>query len=152
MTNEKIMVCVHCHSNGHQLIERGHELSELLQSKPLHVLSIVDAAYDELHADKQYYLEQWKNKCEELGAELTVITKPNAKACELVASTAKNLGITQLVIGQPVQSRWQMLTRSSFVQELLRCVEDVDLHIVSSERVQEAAHYSGALRQHNGIS
>lgn len=136
LNNEKILVCVYYGPNGERLIRRGGELANLLQC-PLFVLSVIPLRENELDQTQERYMAEWQMKCDEYGA--TFIVKPNKdrKASEIIAETAKNLHITQLIIGQSGQTRWQEITRGSFVNELLNQIGEMDLHIVAVQRMDE---------------
>src|SRR5690606_5784442 len=129
-SGEKIMVCVSHVANGEQLIHRGGELSKLLQC-PLYVLSV---SYGEDNQAKSNNDLIWKSKSDEWGATLLVQSNENKKTCEVIAETAKRYNITQLIIGQSPQTRWQEIMNGSIVNELLYRLNEVDIHIVSLHR------------------
>jgi two-component system, OmpR family, sensor histidine kinase KdpD len=39
--------------------------------------------------------------------------------------------VTQLVVGEPLRSRWKELLRGSFVNRLIRRAENVDIHVIA---------------------
>ncbi|MFS0724400.1 hypothetical protein [Paenibacillus sp. 1P07SE] len=132
MTNEeKLMVCISCGPNGERLIDRGSQLAEVLES-PLYVLAVTPAGKSQV--DLQPRIASWQAKCSEQGATLIVKQPEHLKITELIAKTAKEHGITQLILGQCGQTRWQEITQGSIVNELLKKIEDIDLHVVSVER------------------
>ncbi|MEC0310817.1 universal stress protein [Paenibacillus lautus] len=136
LNNEKILVCVYYGPNGERLIRRGGELARLLQC-PLFVLSVIPLREDELDQAQERYMAEWKMKCDEYGATFIVKTNEDRKASEIIAETAKNHHITQLIIGQSGQTRWQEITRGSFINELLNQIGETDLHIVAVQRMDE---------------
>ncbi|WP_373232830.1 universal stress protein [Cohnella sp.] len=127
---EKFMVCVYYGPNSERLIRRGGELAKLFRC-PLFVLSVIPVQEDTLDPEQKRMMAAWKLKCEEWGATFIVKSNENRKACEIIAETAKRLQITQLIIGQSGQTRWQEITHGSFVNELLNRIEETDLHIVA---------------------
>jgi len=132
MTNdEKLMVCISCGPNGEKLIERGGQLAEVLES-PLYVLAVIPSGKSDI--ELQPRIASWQAKCSEQGATLLVKQPDHLKISDLIAKTAKDHGITQLIIGQCGQTRWQEIMQGSIVNELLKKVEEIDLHVVSVER------------------
>src|SRR5690606_36372247 len=51
-----------------------------------------------------------------------------------IASIAHKYNITQIVIGQTPQNRWEANTNGSFANVLMRAMSSVDIHIVSMDR------------------
>ena len=39
--------------------------------------------------------------------------------------------VTQLVIGEPLRSRWQEMLRGSFVNRVIRKADNIDIHIIA---------------------
>lgn len=132
--DERILVCVYYGPNGERLIRRGHQLSEMTGC-PLYVLTVDRLPYDEFDAEKSGYIEQWKELSEELGAEKFILkdneTRPSAKA---IKEIAHKYNITQVIIGEAPQNRWEEITKGSFVNILLRELVFTDIHIVSVDR------------------
>lgn len=147
--DERILVCVYYGPNGERLIRRGYELSKFSNS-PFYVLTVDQLDSDEFDAEKASYIEQWKDLSEELGAERFILkdneSRPIVKAIKEVAY--KN-NITQVIIGEHPQNRWEEITKGSFVNALLRELVFVDVHIVSVDRalkVSDEAVYEKGIR------
>src|SRR5690625_3416235 len=132
--DESILVCVYYGPNGERLIKRGHVLAELLDC-PLYVLTVDQLPYDKFDAEKSGYVDRWKELCEELGAEEFILrdneTRPSVKA---IKEVAHKYNITQVIIGETPQNRWEEITKGSFVNVLLRALVFTDIHIVSVDR------------------
>ena len=62
-----------------------------------------------------------------------MITKNVQSVKQLLESAHKN-NITQIIIGQTAQSRWEEITKGSFLNVLLRDIPFVDFHVVSIDR------------------
>src|SRR5690625_6030456 len=85
--------------------------------------------------------------------------RPPAK---VIAEVAYNLNITQIIIGQTPQNRWEEITKGSFSNALLREITFIDVHIVSVDRriksPEEARFEPGVLgylgknKHENGLS
>ncbi|WP_404406271.1 universal stress protein [Jeotgalibacillus malaysiensis] len=135
--DESILVCVYFGPNGERLIRRGCKIASMLGC-PLYVLTVDPNPYEEISADKQAYIEQWKEIASAHGAEEFYI-RDNEKrpAVKVIAEVARDLDITQIIIGQSPQSRWEEIKKGSFVNTLLREITFVDFHIVSIDRSVE---------------
>ncbi|MEW9675574.1 histidine kinase [Lentibacillus sp. L22] len=132
--DESILVCVYYGPNGERLIRRGQKLAEIMDC-PLYVLTVDQLPYDEFDAEKSSYIEHWKELCDELDVEEFII-RDNEKrsSVKAIAEVCHNYNITQIIIGQSPQKRWEEITKGSFVNVLLRAMTFIDIHIVSIDR------------------
>ena len=133
--DECILVCVYYGPNGERLIKRGHMLAEMLEC-PLYVLTVDQLPYDEFDAEKSDYVETWQELSRELGAKQFIIRdnehKPSVK---VISEVAHQYNVTQVIIGQTPQNRWEEITKGSFVNALQREISSfIDIHIVSLDR------------------
>ncbi len=132
--DERILVCVYYGPNGERLIRRGYRLAQLTNC-PFYVLTVDRLASDEFDAEKTSYIEQWQALSEELGAEKFILkdneSRPVVKA---IKEVAYQNNITQVIIGEKPQNRWEEITKGSFINVLLREMVFVDIHIVSVDR------------------
>ncbi len=135
--DESILVCVYYGQNGERLIRRGHKLATLLDC-PLYVLTVDSKAVDAFDAEKSGYIEHWQQLCEELKVEEFII-RDNEKlpSQKVIAEIALTHNITQIIVGQSAQSRWEEITKGSFLNVLLKEVPFVDFHIVAVKRPSE---------------
>ena len=80
-------------------------------------------------------MERWQALAEELDIDEFIIRdnekRPSAK---VIAEVAHVHNITQIIIGQTAQSRWEEITKGSFMNVLLREITFVDFHVVSVDR------------------
>lgn len=102
---------------------------------PLYILTVDSLPYDAFDAEKSGYIEQWKALADELEIEEFII-KDNEKrpSPKVIKEVAHQLNITQIIIGQTAQSRWEEITKGSFMNVLLKEIPFVDFHVVSVER------------------
>ncbi len=147
--DESILVCVYYGPNGERLIRRGAKIANMLDC-PLYILTVDPLPYDEFDAEKSGYVDRWEELADELGAEEFILMdnekRPTAKA---IAEVAHKYNITQIVIGQTAQNRWEEITRGSFVNVLLRVMSFIDIHIVSFDRTvqtEEDSAFEGGVR------
>lgn len=139
--DEGILVCVYYGPNGERLIQRGCRLASMLDC-PLYILTIDPVPFDELDAEKSDYITRWQQLAEQHSAEAFIL-KDNEKrpVAKVIAEIAREKNITQIILGQTAQSRWEQLTKGSIINSLLREIPFVDLHIISVSR---------SLRDHEG--
>ncbi len=132
--DESILVCVYYGPNGERLIRRGHKMASIMDC-PLYILTVDPLPFDEFDAEKTEYVERWQELAEELDVDNFLI-RDNEKrsSAKVIAEVADHYNITQIVIGQTAQSRWEEITKGSFMNVLLREIPFVDFHVVSVER------------------
>ncbi|WP_428908876.1 universal stress protein [Niallia sp. Krafla_26] len=132
--DESILVCVYYGPNGERLIKRGCKIANMLDC-PLYILTIDPKPFDELDAEKSFYISSWKELAEQHGAEAFIL-KDNEKrpVSKVIAEVAREKHITQIVLGQTAQSRWEQMTKGSIINTLLQEIPFVDLHIISVSR------------------
>lgn len=131
--DESILVCVYYGPNGERLIRRGHKLADMLDC-PLYILTVDTRPYDEFDAEKSSYIERWEELADELDAEEFIIRDSERSSVRAIKEVAHNHNITQIVIGQSPQNRWEEITKGSFSNMLLRAMTFIDIHIVSIDR------------------
>ncbi|MEK4423695.1 universal stress protein [Solibacillus sp. FSL K6-1523] len=135
--DESILVCVYYGQNGERLIRRGHKLATLLDC-PLYVLTVDPQPLDDFDAERSSYIEQWGQLAKDLEIEEFIIKDNERRPIQKVISeVARNCDITQIIVGQSAQSRWEEITKGSFLNVLLKEVPFVDFHIVSVKRPSE---------------
>jgi two-component system, OmpR family, sensor histidine kinase KdpD len=132
--DESILVCVYYGPNGERLIKRGCKIANMLDC-PLYILTIDPKPFDELDAEKSFYISSWKELAEQHNVEEYII-KDNEKrpVSKVIAEVAREKHITQIVLGQTAQSRWEQMTKGSIINTLLQEIPFVDLHIISVSR------------------
>lgn len=146
--DESILVCVYYGPNGERLIRRGSRLSKMLDC-PLYILTVIPQSLEELDAEKMDYILRWQELAKELGVEEYII-KENEKrpVYKVIAEVARQKEITQIILGQTAQSRWQEITKGSVINVLLREIPFIDLHIISVARhlEDEEGYYEKGVR------
>lgn len=132
--DESILVCVYYGPNGERLIQRGCRIANMLDC-PLYILTVDPSPFDELDAEKTNYITKWQQIAEQHNAEAFIL-KDNDKrpVYKVIAEVAREKNITQIVIGQTAQSRWEQIAKGSIINSLLREIPFVDLHIISVSR------------------
>ena len=132
--DESILVCVYYGPNGERLIQRGCKIASMLDC-PLYILTIDPKPFDEMDAEKSFYISRWKQLAEEHNAEEFIIMDNEKRpVTKVIAQVARENHITQIILGQTAQSRWEQIAKGSIVNSLLREIPFIDLHIISVAR------------------
>ncbi|MCF2647901.1 MULTISPECIES: universal stress protein [Bacillaceae] len=132
--DESILVCVYYGPNGERLIQRGCKIANMLDC-PLYILTVDPKPFDELDAEKSNYIARWKELAERHSADAFIIKdKESRPISKVIAEVAREKKITQIVLGQTAQSRWEQIAKGSIINSLLREIPFVDLHIISVAR------------------
>ncbi|MCQ6273943.1 universal stress protein [Bacillus sp. V3B] len=132
--DESILVCVYYGPNGARLIQRGCKIASMLDC-PLYILTIDRKPFDELDAEKSFYISSWQQLAEKHNAEeFIVLDNEKRPISKVIADVAREKHITQIVLGQTAQSRWEQMTKGSIINTLLQEIPFVDLHIISVSR------------------
>lgn len=131
--DESILVCVYYGPNGERLINRGGKIANMLQC-PLTILTVDPQPEDEWDIEKINYVSRWKELAEEYGGEFIIKYNEKRPVAKVIGEVAKRRNVTQVIIGQTAQSRWEEITKRSFINVLLNEIPFVDLHIISVSR------------------
>lgn len=132
--DESILVCVSYGPNGERLIRRGHKLASMLDC-PLYMLTVDALPSDEFDAEKSDYIEKWQQLAKELEIDEFIIRDNEKKSsAKAIAEVVNKYNITQVIVGQSPQNRWEEITKGSFINTLLREMTFTDIHIVSVDR------------------
>src|SRR5690606_456747 len=131
--NECILVCVYYGPNGERLIRRGGKLAAMLEC-PLYVLTVDSQPEDEWNIEKIHYIAAWKKLAHEHGAEFIIKYNEKRPVAKVIGEVAADKKITQVVLGQTAQNRWEEITKGSFINVLLNEIPDVSLTIISVSR------------------
>ncbi len=128
--HERVMVCVSTYPNSIQLLRRGGRLANVMRARLYAVF--VDNPERFLNKEESLYVETCERFCREFGGEFLRIKSANV--AEAIAQTAQKYHITQVVLGQSQKSRWELFWRGSLVQQLVRYLKDVDLHVIATDK------------------
>lgn len=132
--DESILVCVYYGPNGERLIRRGSKIASMLEC-PFYILTVDPKPFDELDAEKSDYIAKWKQLAQEFNAnEFIIKDNENRPVTKVIAEVAREKHVTQIILGQTAQSRWEEITKGSIINVLLREIPFIDLHIVSVAR------------------
>lgn len=129
--HERVLVCMSTYPNAVQLIRRGARLAGYMHG-PLYCM-FVDNPDRFLTKEESLHIETCENLCKEFGGQFIRVKDQNVATA--IATVAQSYHISQIVIGESQRSRWKTLLRSSLTQRLLRSLKNIDIHIISTEKV-----------------
>jgi two-component system, OmpR family, sensor histidine kinase KdpD len=129
--HERVLVCVSTYPNSVQLLRRGARLANYMNA-PLYSLFVADPERF-LTKEESLHIHTCEKLCKEF--EGTFLRVTNSNVTNAIAQVAEKHRITQIVIGESQRSRWQMLLKGSLTQKLVRLLKNIDLHIISSEKI-----------------
>jgi len=126
--HERVLVCVSTYPNSLQLLRRGARVATYMHGQ-LYAL-FVDDPDRFLTKSESLHIENCERLCQEFQGKFIRTREYNiAKA---ISQAAQEYRITQIVMGESQQSRWQMLLKGSLTQKILRQLKNVDIHIIST--------------------
>lgn len=131
--HERVLVCVSTYPNSLQLLRRGARIAGYMHAQ-LYVL-FVDNPDRFLTKAESLHIETCERLCKEF--EGIFIRVRDNHALEAIVETAKEYRITQIVIGESQKPRWQILFKGSLTQRILRLLKNVDIHIISTSKIQD---------------
>jgi two-component system, OmpR family, sensor histidine kinase KdpD len=123
-TRERVLVCVTPRGPSEDLIRRGARVAQRARGDLL-VVHIRERDDEEARA----WLSKIDRLVRDLGGELQVVDADDP--VEGVLGLAYRQYVTQIVIGEPLRSRWQELIRGSFVNRLIRRATNIDIHVIA---------------------
>ncbi|SDY13060.1 two-component system, OmpR family, sensor histidine kinase KdpD [Evansella caseinilytica] len=125
---ENILVCVGYYKNAEKLIKKGARLATALNGV-CQVLT-VNPMLDNNDFEKITELETIEMVASKYNVPFLFQPLEGRKISDVIAEVVKSNQINQVILGQPVQSRWDMLVKGSLVSELFSRLENVDVTIV----------------------
>ena len=128
--HERVLVCVSTYPNSVHLLRRGGRLATVMRGRLFALF--VDHPERFLTREESLYVETCERLCQQLEGEF--IRVKSTDVAQAIADTAKKYHVTQVVLGQSQKSRWDLLLRGSLVQQLVRYLKDIDLHVIATEK------------------
>ncbi|MEB3216687.1 MAG: sensor histidine kinase KdpD [Nostocales cyanobacterium 94392] len=125
---ERVLVCISTYPNSIKLLRRGARIANYMNAR-LYIL-FVNNAERFLSRQETLHIETCKRLSEEFGGEFLQINSSNL--LKTIIDVARKERITQIVIGETRRSRWEIFFKGSIVQNLMKALSNVDLHIIST--------------------
>jgi two-component system sensor histidine kinase KdpD len=123
-TRERVLVCVSRTDLAEDLVRRGARIAQRARGDLL-VLNVVT---NDDRSDSEW-LDSMRDLSSKLGGSFEVARADSV--VDGVLGYAYRQHVTQLVVGEPLRSRWQELIRGSFVNRLVRAASQIDVHVIA---------------------
>jgi two-component system sensor histidine kinase KdpD len=123
-TRERVLVCISRPGFSDDLVRRGARLAQRARGD----LVVVHVREGGAEA-RASWLETTDRLVRDLGGQFHVLDSDDP--VDAVLGFAHRQFVTQIVVGEPLRSWWQELTRGSFVSRLIRKAEDLDIHVIA---------------------
>ncbi len=123
-TRERVLVCVARPEQAEDLVRRGARVAQRGHGD----LLVVHVATNEERGDTSW-LDGIRDLTAQLGGEFELVRADSA--VDGVLGFAYRQHVTQIVVGEPLRSRWQELLRGSFVNRLIRQANEIDIHVIA---------------------
>jgi two-component system sensor histidine kinase KdpD len=128
--HERVMVCVSTYPNSLQLLRRGSRLASYMHA-PFYAL-FVDNPDRFLSREESLHIETCEKLCREFGGVFMRVKSQDIAGT--IAEIAKKYRITQIVMGESQKSRLKILLKGSLTHKLLRLIQRIDVHIISTNK------------------
>ena len=128
---ERVMVCVDGRPNSEGLVRRAARMARRSGGRLyiLHIEPVDEREPAEAH--------ERVDQAERLGAQLGGIPLRRAgDVAEEIIEAARELGVTQIVLGESHRPRWREVLGQSIIARILRETDGVDVHIIADERAR----------------
>jgi len=129
--HERVLVCISTYPNSLRLLRRGARIAGYMNAE--FFVIFVDNPERFLTREEALHIETCERLCREFEGKFLRIK--SYQVAEAIAEVAERERITQIVIGESLQSRWKHLIKGSFTQKLMRLIwqKNIDLHIIATE-------------------
>lgn len=127
--HERVLVCVSTYPNSVQLLRRGARIANYMNARLYGVLVADPERF--LSKKEAGHIDTCEKLCREFGGEFLHVKSQNV--AREIAQIAAKYHITQIVIGESQQPRWQRWFKGSFTQRLVDLIrnQNIDLHIIA---------------------
>ena len=130
---EKVMVCLSTRPGTERLLRVGSRVAGRLASN-WYAVYVTRPEDDKGHGDPEAYhpLEEYQRMARDLGAK--VISLSDRNVSDALIRFAQQEGISHVVFGQSVRSRWDIFLRGSVINRFLSEVRDVTVQVVPMQK------------------
>jgi len=144
---ERVLVCVDYGQTGRRLIRRAGQLSNKLGAQ-LIILIFDSLPDDEFAYHKEIDISVFKELAKAYHAKVIIKKERAIDITSTIITTAKSENVSQIFIGQMVESIWATVLGRSVIDVLLKQVPSADLHVIPSDRssAQEEWEYDLGVR------
>jgi two-component system sensor histidine kinase KdpD len=132
---ERVLVSIRPNPESGRLVRAARRLAARLRAEWIAVW-VESPGQPPLSAAERSDLAAAFALAEELGAETATLSGPSVS--EALLSFARQRNISKIVVGKPAHGRWRDRLRGSLLDAIVRRSGDIDVFIVSGERVEAA--------------
>ncbi|MEB3359005.1 MAG: sensor histidine kinase KdpD [Synechococcales bacterium] len=125
---ERVLVCISTYPNSIQLLRRGARIANHMNGR--FFVLFVSHPNQFLSKQEALHVETCKQLCQDFGGEF--LRAESTDVVNAIVQVANAHRITQIVLGETRRSRWQLLIKGSIVQQLMRSLPQIDLHIIAA--------------------
>ena len=126
-TRERVLVCVSRPELGEELVRRGARVAQRARGD----LLVVHVTTPDEKVEPEW-LVKIRDLTQQLDGQFEVV--PAESALDGVLGYAYRQHVTQIVVGEPLKSRWQEIVKGSFVNRLIRKADEIDIHVIARRK------------------
>jgi len=131
---ERVMVCIDGRPNSSGLVRRAARMARRSSGK-LYMLHVEPE--DERESPQMH---QRVDEAEALASRLgATVLRRAGDVAQVVVEAARELGVTQIVLGESHRPRWKELVGQSIIARILRETDGVDIHIIADDRARASS-------------
>jgi two-component system, OmpR family, sensor histidine kinase KdpD len=127
--HERVLVCISTYPNSMQLLRRGARFADQMKGC-LFVLFVANPNRF-LTREEALHIETCRRLTQEFDGEFMRVESEDV--VKAIAEVADSSHITQIVLGESRRSRWQLLSKGSILDAVMRSLPNVDIHIVATK-------------------
>ncbi|MFN5351507.1 MAG: DUF4118 domain-containing protein [Alphaproteobacteria bacterium] len=136
--SDKLLVCIGAGDLSPKLLRVTKQLSNSLKC-PWKSVYLENARHYNLDEDGLKRLERNFRIAEQLGANTEIIK--GASASQAILDYAKKHGVTKIVVGKPVKSKFYDILTTSLVDDLIRESGEIDIYVVTGKEYETKFKY-----------
>lgn len=126
---ERILVCVSSSRPSTLLIRRGVRLASRVHGKCYVLFVTPPGGLAALAPEQREYVQADIQLAQTLDAETRIIEARDI--ADAIGEYAREHQITQIFLGRSGRSRWQEVLQGSVINDVIRCAEGIDVHVVA---------------------
>ncbi|MBN9160458.1 MAG: two-component system sensor histidine kinase KdbD [Myxococcales bacterium 68-20] len=127
---ERVLVCVSPSPASERVIRGARRLAAGLHADFIAAYVETPASLRLSATDRRRIAEHLR-LAQSLGAE--TVTLSSADSAEEVTRFARSRNVTRIVVGKPTHARWRDRLRPSFLDQLVRLTDDIEVHVLTGE-------------------
>ncbi len=132
---ERVLVCVSPSPASERLLRGARRLAGRLQADWIAAYVETPAAL-RLSAVDRKRVNDHLRLAQSLGAETVTLSGP--RAAEAVTRFARSRNVTRIVVGKPTHPSWRDWLRSSFLDQVVRLSDDIEVHVLAGQGLRIA--------------